>query len=66
VAAPVDPAAVEAEIDLIRSLGLDALRVRWRATFGRTPSAGLTKDIMGGCWLGRFRSRHLVVSIEPR
>jgi Protein of unknown function (DUF2924) len=47
VAVSVDPAAVEAEIDLIRSLGLDALRVRWRATFGRTPPAGLTKDIMG-------------------
>jgi hypothetical protein len=47
MAAPVDPAAVEAEIDLIRSLGLDALRARWRATFGRTPPAGLTKDIMG-------------------
>jgi hypothetical protein len=47
VAAPVDPAAIEAEIDLIRSLGLDALRARWRATFGRTPPAGLTKDIMG-------------------
>jgi hypothetical protein len=47
VVAPVDPAAVEAEVDLIRSLGLDALRARWRATFGRTPPTGLTKDIMG-------------------
>ena len=47
MAVPVDPAAVEAEIDLIRSLGLDALRARWRATFGRTPPAGLTKDIIG-------------------
>jgi hypothetical protein len=47
VVAPVDPAAVEAEVDLIRSLGLDALRARWRGTFGRTPPAGLTKDIMG-------------------
>jgi hypothetical protein len=45
--APVDPAAIEAEIDLIRSLGLDALRSRWRAVFGRAPPAGLTKDIMG-------------------
>jgi hypothetical protein len=44
---PVDPAAIEAEIDQIRSLGLDALRVRWRAAFGRTPPAGLTKDIIG-------------------
>ena len=45
--APVDPAAIEAEIDLIRSLGLDALRARWMATFRRTPPSGLTKDIMG-------------------
>ncbi len=47
MAAPLDAAAIEAEIDLIRSLGLDALRARWRAAFGRTPPAGLTKDIMG-------------------
>jgi Protein of unknown function (DUF2924) len=45
--ASVDPTAIEAEIDLIRSLGLDALRTRWREIFGRTPPAGLTKDIMG-------------------
>src|SRR2546426_9100326 len=47
MAVSVDPAAIEAEIDLIRSLGLAALRTRWRATFGRKPPAGLTKDIMG-------------------
>jgi Protein of unknown function (DUF2924) len=43
----VDPAAIEAEVDQIRSLGLDQLRVRWRAAFGRSPPAGLTKDIIG-------------------
>jgi hypothetical protein len=43
----VDPSAVEAEVDQIRSLGIDALRMRWRATFGRIPPKGLTKDIMG-------------------
>lgn len=43
----VDPAAVEAEVDQIRSPGIDALRMRWRATFGRIPPKGLTKDIMG-------------------
>ena len=43
----VDPAAIEAEVDQIRSLGIDALRVRWCAMFGRTPPKGLTKDIMG-------------------
>src|SRR5580698_7762440 len=43
----IDPAAVEAEVDQIRSLGKEALRARWYATFGRTPPKGLTKDIMG-------------------
>jgi Protein of unknown function (DUF2924) len=42
-----DPTAIEAEIDQIRAFGLDQLRVRWRATFGRSPPAGLTKDIIG-------------------
>jgi hypothetical protein len=42
----VDAAAIEAEIDHVRSLGIDALRSRWRAVFGATPPAGLTKDIM--------------------
>jgi hypothetical protein len=44
---PVDVAAIEAEVDHIRSLGIDALRKRWRLMFGKTPPAGLTKDIMG-------------------
>lgn len=42
----VDPAVIEAEIDQIRSLGLDALRARWRLMFGAMPPAGLTKDII--------------------
>ena len=33
----VDPAATEAEVDQIRSLGIDALRERWRMMFGATP-----------------------------
>jgi hypothetical protein len=41
----VDPTAIEAEIDLIRSLGLDALRTRWRMTFGSMPPPALTKDL---------------------
>ena len=44
---PVDPAAIEAEVDHIRSLGIDALRKRWDLMFGKPPPAGLTKDIMG-------------------
>ena len=42
-----DPAAIEAEIARLRSLALDALRRRWRAVFGRTPPAGLSKDLLG-------------------
>jgi Protein of unknown function (DUF2924) len=42
----VDPAAIEAEVDHIRSLGIDALRRRSRMMFEKTPPAGLTKDIM--------------------
>jgi hypothetical protein len=42
----VDQVAIEVEIDRIRSLGLDALRQRWRATFGTTPPTGLSKDLI--------------------
>ena len=42
----VDPAAIEAEVDHVRSLGIDALRKRWRMTFGAIPPKGLTKDII--------------------
>jgi len=42
-----DPAEIEAEIAHLRSLALDALRRRWRAMFGRTPPAALSKDLLG-------------------
>jgi hypothetical protein len=42
----VDPAAIEAEVNRVRALGIDALRTRWRMTFGAIPPPGLTKDIM--------------------
>jgi hypothetical protein len=42
-----NPAAIEAEITRIRSLPLVALRRRWRLMFGRTPSAALSKDLLG-------------------
>jgi hypothetical protein len=46
--APVtEEAAVAAEIARIRSLGMDALRGRWRAEFGRKPPTGLSKDLLG-------------------
>jgi hypothetical protein len=38
--------AIEAEIDRIRSLGLDELRKRWRMTFGAAPPPALTKDLI--------------------
>jgi hypothetical protein len=43
----IDPAAIEAEVDTVRSLGIDALRKRWRMMFGAIPPKGLTKDILG-------------------
>jgi len=43
---PVDAAAIEAEVDQVRSLGIDALRRRWRMMFGAIPPPGLTKDII--------------------
>src|SRR5437773_8707877 len=39
--------AIKAEIARLRSLVLDALRRRWRVVFGRTPPAGLSKDLLG-------------------
>jgi hypothetical protein len=42
----VDSAAIEAEVDQIRFLGIDALRKRWRLMFGAPPPAGLSKDII--------------------
>jgi hypothetical protein len=42
----VDAAAIEAEVDHVRSLGIDTLRQRWRLLFGAIPPKGLTKDII--------------------
>jgi hypothetical protein len=41
-----DRAAIEAEIEHIRSLGLEELRKRWRMTFGSPPPRALTKDLI--------------------
>ena len=41
-----DPAAIDAEVDHVRSLGIVALRTRWRSMFDKLPPAGLTKDII--------------------
>ena len=47
-----DREAIEAEIDRIRSLGLDDLRALWRTTFRSSPPKGLTKDLVVRfiCW----------------
>src|SRR5262249_11703355 len=47
-----DRNALEAEIDQIRSLGLEELRVRWRATFRSSPPPAFSKDLMARflCW----------------
>jgi hypothetical protein len=44
--------AIEAEIDRIRSLGVDELRSLWRATFRASPPRGFTKDLIARflCW----------------
>jgi DUF2924 family protein len=46
MAGSTDTGAIEAEIDHIRSLGLEALRARWRSVFGAAPPSALTKDLI--------------------
>jgi hypothetical protein len=38
--------AIEAEINRMRSLGLDTLRTLWRATFRSSPPPGNSKDVI--------------------
>ena len=47
-----DREAIEAEIDRIRSLGLDDLRTLWRTTFRSSVPKGFTKDLLARfiCW----------------
>jgi hypothetical protein len=47
-----DREAIEAEIDHVRSLGLDALRNLWRTTLRFSSPAAFTKDLMARflCW----------------
>ncbi|MGA7384604.1 MAG: DUF2924 domain-containing protein [Methylocella sp.] len=44
--------AVEAEIDRVRSLGVDLLRTLWRTTFRSSPPPAFSKDILAQflCW----------------
>jgi len=44
--------AIEAEIDHVRSLGVDSLRTLWRTTFRSSPPPAFSKDILARflCW----------------
>ena len=42
----MDPKTLEAEIAGVRSLGLDALRARWRTMFAAQPPSVLPKDLL--------------------
>src|SRR3981081_502875 len=43
---------IEAEMDRVRSLGVDSLRTLWRTTFGSPPPPAFSKDILARflCW----------------
>src|SRR3984893_14953733 len=43
---------IEAEIDRVRSLGVDSLRTLWRTTFRSSPPRALSTDILARflCW----------------
>jgi hypothetical protein len=47
-----DCKAIEAEIDRVRSLGLDELRTLWRVTFHSAPPSAFTKVLVARflCW----------------
>src|ERR1700675_909754 len=50
-----DLPAIEAEIERIRSLGLDPLRARWRSVFGAMPPVALTKDLIARMMIYRIQ-----------
>ena len=52
-----DAAAIEAEVGRVRSLGIEALRKRWRLMFGATPPKGLTKDVIARMIAYRIQSQ---------
>jgi hypothetical protein len=43
----VKEAEVRAEVEKLRSLGKDGLRLRWSKLFGKAPPSALTKDLLG-------------------
>ena len=48
----IEREGIEAEIDRVRSLGVDSLRTIWRTTFRASPPPAFSKDILARflCW----------------
>jgi hypothetical protein len=51
----IDAAAIEAEVDQIRSLDIDAPRQRWRSMFGVLPPKGPAPDFIALMIADRFQ-----------
>jgi hypothetical protein len=50
-------AEIRAEVEMLRSLGKDDLRARWRKMFGKDPPPALTKDLLGRMIAWRIQER---------
>src|SRR5712672_2549006 len=59
-----DRDAIEAEIDRLRSLGLDELRTLWRTTLRSSPPPAFAKDLIARflCW--HFQE-HALGGLDP-
>src|SRR5262252_3001021 len=59
-----DGETIEAEIDRVRSLGLDELRTLWRTTLRSSPPPALTKDLVARfiCW---HIQEHALGGLDP-
>jgi hypothetical protein len=59
-----DREAIEAEIDRVRSLGLDELRTLWRTTLRSSPPPAFTKDLVARfiCW---HIQEHALGGLDP-
>ncbi len=61
-----DREAIEAEIDRIRSLGLDDLRTLWRTTFRSSPLKGCYSACNFDPWTENIGSRAFELSLPRR
>jgi len=50
-------AEIRVEVEQLRSLDKDALRVRWSKVFGKMPPPALTKDLLGRMIAWRIQER---------